>query len=201
MRRINRKSAPKVVGGQVQLKNNWTETPNIYNTESRFLEVFRKRPGKGFRHLLKQRDIHDFIGIIPDWNDLSQGLDAIVLAPGDWDTFGYHTTGVVHVCAWDADLWMTMTPDGFEREREIYERLGVPTEVVEDGILCKFTESTARGHQLLATLLHEIGHHHDRITTRSKYRTARGEGYAERFATEYTDRMWERFVEVFGLPE
>ena len=27
----------------------------------------------------------------------------------------------------------------------------------EDGVLCKFTESTARAHQLLATLLHELG--------------------------------------------
>lgn len=200
MRRIHRKSAPKVVGGQTQLKNNWAETPNIDNTAGPYLEVHRHRPGKGFRHLLSQRDIHAFIDIIPEWPELSYDLSAVVLAPGEWTTFGYHVPGVVHVCAWDVEIWETWTREGFEKERPLCERLGVPTEEVEDGILCKFTESTARGHQLLGTLLHELGHHHDRITTKSKYGAARGERYAEQFALEYAERMWDDYLRVFGLP-
>jgi hypothetical protein len=127
MNRLNRKSTPKVVAGQVQKKNNWQETPTYYNTAPPRPEIVRKRPGKGYRHLLRQKDIYDFIEIL-------------------------------------------------------------------------FTESTARAHQLLATLLHELGHHHDRITTKSKIRASRGEGYAESYAKKYANQIWERYIETFGLP-
>jgi len=146
------------------------------------------------------KDIYDFIGILPDWNELSQGLNAIVLAPGEWDIFGYHRHGVVHICAWERDLWITITEDCFEKERAICERLGVPWEREERDIVCQFTESTARAHQLLATLLHELGHHHDRMSTKSKIRASRGETYAESYAKEYAELIWERYIEVFGLP-
>jgi hypothetical protein len=200
MNRLNRKATPKVVAGQVQKKNNWQETPNYYNTASPQPEIIRKRSGKGYRHLLTQKDIYDFIGILPDWNELSQGLNAIVLAPGEWDLFGYHMRGVVHICAWERDLWITITEDSFEKVRDICERLGVPWEREEGDIVCQFTESTARAHQLLATLLHELGHHHDRMSTKSKIRTSRGEGYAESYAKKYAELIWERYIEVFGLP-
>jgi hypothetical protein len=93
-----------------------------------------------------------------------------------------------------------MTEVGFEKEREVCARLGVPLEPAPDGVLCKFTESTARGHQLLATLLHELGHHHDRMTTKSRVKASRGEGYAEAYALKYAGEIWERYVQVFGLP-
>jgi len=200
MNHANRKSTPKVVSGRVQKKNNWQESPNYYNTELPLPEIVRKRPGKGYRHLLRQKDIYDFIKILPDWNELSKGLNAIVLAPGEWDAFGYHVPGVVHICAWDNDLWITMTSQGYEKERAICEILGVPIESENENTVCKFTESTARGHQLLATLLHELGHHHDRMNTRSKIMASRGELYAESYAKKYADLIWKKYVEVFGLP-
>jgi hypothetical protein len=198
MRIANRKSSPKVLGGKVQRKNNQSLTGDYYIIEQRMPVIDRKRPGKGFRHLLKQKDIHDFIGILPDWTELSVGLNAIVLAPGDWSTFGYHVPGVVHICAWDENIWTEFSKEGYEQEREILEKLAVPCEPVEKMILCKFTESTARGHQLLATLLHELGHHHDRMTTKSKVRTARGESYAVAYAKAYSERIWNQYQELFG---
>ena len=199
MRISNRKSAPKVSFGKVQKKNNWTLTADYYNSEQRLPVIDRRRPGKGFRHLLKQRDIHEFIGILPDWAEFSIGLNAIVLAPGRWDVFGYHVRGVVHICAWDENIWIELSQAGYEQEREILERLNVPCEPTEHGVLCKFTESSARAHQLLATLLHELGHHHDRMTTKSKLRASRGESYAEAYARAYTDRLWSKYQEVFGV--
>ena len=200
MNRLNRKLSPKVVAGQVQKKNNWQETPNYYNTASPRPEVIRKRSGKGYRHLLRQKDVYDFIGILPDWNELSQGLNAIVLAPGEWDRFGYHRRGVVHICAWERDLWIAITEGCFEKERDICERLGVPWGRERGDVVCRFTESTARAHQLSATLLHELGHHHDRMNTKSKIRASRGESYAESYAKKYAELIWERYIEVFGLP-
>src|SRR5262249_39283877 len=146
MRTANRKSSPKVIAGKVQRKNNQSLTGDYYITEQRLPVVDRKRPGKGFRHLLKQKDIHEFIGILPDWKELSVGLNAIVLAPGRWDAFGYHVPGVVHICAWDENIWTDLSKEGYEQERAILERLGVPCEEIEDGVLCQFTESTARAH-------------------------------------------------------
>jgi hypothetical protein len=200
MNRVNRKTTPKVVGGHVRKKNNWRETPNYYNTAQPLPEIVRKRSGKGYRHLLRQKDIYDFIAILPDWNKLSEGLNAIVLASGEGDAFGYHVPGVVHICAWESNLWLTLTVECYEKERDILERLGVPCEPEKEDILCKFTELTARAHQLLATLLHELGHHHDRMNTRSKIDASRGEPYAEAYARQYADQIWDRYIDEFGLP-
>lgn len=199
MKRFNRKTDPKVIGGLVQKKNNWALTSDYYNTEQKVPIIDRRRPGRGYRHLLKQRDILDFIGILPDWGELSVGLNAIVLAHGSHYVYGYHTRGVVHVCAWDEDIWIKLTHEGYECEREIFERLGVPCEKSGDEMLCKFTEETARAHQLLATLLHELGHHHDRMTTRFKARPGRGEPYAEDYARKYANQIWINYQDIFGV--
>ncbi|HLF85333.1 MAG TPA: hypothetical protein VI837_14260 [Blastocatellia bacterium] len=199
IRSVQKKTSPKVIGGKVQKKNNWAETPNYYNDAPPSLVIDRKRPGIGYRHLLKQRDIVDFIAILPDWAELSRGLNGIVLAPGDWRIFGYHRPGVIHICAWDKDLWITLSKEGVEQERFFLERFGVDCEPNGDDVLCKFSEATARAHQLLATLLHELGHHHDRMTTRSKGCASRGEGYAEEYAKRYTDQIWARYLDTFGM--
>jgi hypothetical protein len=199
MRNVNRKTSPKVIGGLTQKKNKWAFTDGYYDTEQPFPVIDRKRLGKGYRHLLKQKDVYDFISILPDWNELSFGLNAIVLAPGSEDTFGYHYAGVVHICAWDENIWCDLSDDGYEAERYILERLGVACEAIEGGMLCKFTEQTARAHQLLATLLHELGHHHDRMSTKSKFQTARGEAYAIEYAKNYSERIWTEYQETFGV--
>jgi hypothetical protein len=199
MRSINRKTSPKVIGGSVQKKNNWTATADYYNTEQSLPVIDRQRPGKGFRHLLKQKDIYDFISTLPDWRELSVGLNAIVLAPGRSDVWGYHCRGVVHVCAWDENIWVKMSTEGYQAERFYLEKLYVPCEPVDDGVLCKFTEETARAHQLLATLLHELGHHHDRMTTKLKRWSARGETYAEEYAKTYANQIWTKYQAIFGV--
>ena len=101
---VNRKSAPRVKAGRVQKKNNWTPAATYYNTEFAVPAIDRMRPGDGYRHLLKKRDIDDFIELLPDWSELSIGLNAIVLAAGG-DCMGWHEPGVVHLCAWEQELW------------------------------------------------------------------------------------------------
>lgn len=46
------------------------------------------------------------------------------------------------------------------------------------------------GFQLLHVLPHELGHHRDRMTTRSRISAARGEPFAERYANEVFERLW-----------
>ena len=202
MRTGNRKSAPEVSGGKVQKKNNWALTPNYYSHRQRELVIDRKRPGQGYRHVLLRRDIQKFIAILPDWDELSRGLDAIVLSPGEPRTAGYHVPGVVHVCAWDEEMWRDWERDTdfFRNHEPIFQRLGVPMEYSDDGYaLCQFTEATARAYQLLHILLHELGHHHDRITTKKMHRTGRGEAYAEAYALAYEAKIWDEYQRRFGL--
>jgi hypothetical protein len=38
------------------------------------------------------------------------------------------------------------------------------------------------------------------MTTRSKRAAARGEGYAEAYALQYEERIWESYLRAFGTP-
>ena len=199
MRTGNRKSAPEVKGGKVQKKNDWALTPNYYSHAQCELVIDRKRPGSGYRHVLTRKDLRHFIAILPDWDELSRGLDAIVLAPGEEGADGYHTPHVVHVCAWEEGLWIDYRWDYYEEHEALLKRLGVIADPIENGYLCKFTEAQARAYQLLHVLLHELGHHHDRITTKSEVRASRGEPYAEAYALTYEARIWDEYQRRFGL--
>jgi len=203
MRPTNSRQSPSVVNGRVRKKNNWELTPNYYSHQQRELVIDRRRPGAGYRHVLMQRDIELFIKLLPDWEEMSRDLDAIVLAAGRYGTDGYHRTGVVHICAWEADLWVESSIEYWEEHRDILEQLGVPSEKYEDEfesyMLCKWTKNTARAYQLLHILTHELGHHHDRITTQSQKKAARGESYAEAYARKYGVLVWERFTKHFPL--
>jgi len=198
MRHINRKATPKVVDGQVQKKNDPERSPSYYDTPPPALTVDRQRPGKGYRHLLMQRDIETFIALLPEWAELSRGLNAIVLAPGARSLNGWHTAGVVGVCAWEEDLWIDYAIVHYEDHKAIFDRLGVRSHPVENGVMCEFTEAQARAYQLLHILLHELGHHHDRMTTKSKAQASRGEPYAEAYALRHEAVIWGRYQEAFG---
>ena len=202
MRHINRKATPKVVGGQVQKKNNPETSPSYYDTPPPALVIDRQRPGKGYRHVLMQRDIETFLALLPEWRELSRGLNAIVLAPGGGRYDGYYGRGVVHVCAWEEEMWKDYQSGTtfFEAHEPIFRRLGVPMKQGEDGYtVCQFTQETVRAYQLLHILLHELGHHHDRLTTKTQGTPNRGESYAEAYALRHEAVIWGRYQEEFGV--
>jgi hypothetical protein len=201
MFRGNRKTTPHVVRGRIQKKNNWDLSPSYYDAPlPRMVVVDRKRPGEGYRHVLSKSDIYKFIEILPDWNQLAVGLNAIVLAPGEDGTDGYHIPGSVHLCAWEAEKWRETSPKHYETHGAIFDRLGVECEEMDDGrILCKWHEEAVRAYQLLHILLHELGHHHDRMTTRRQKQAARGETFAEDYALENEAAIWNAYFSVFSF--
>jgi hypothetical protein len=184
----------------VRPKNNWARSPDYDVTPQPRLFVDRRRPGPGYRHLLLKRDVHRFVGLLPDWDELSQGLNAIVLAPGSPRLLGYHRPGLVALCAWERTLERVWHVDFVAEHRFILTLLGVPVEA-EGGAWrrCRFTEATARGFHLLHVLLHELGHHHDQMTTRARRDSCRGEPFAEDFANDLALRVFDRYVRAFGL--
>jgi hypothetical protein len=198
-------STPAVVNGIVQRKNRAAETPSFYNTPQDVPAVHRERPGPGHRHLLRKHDIVEFISILPEWAELSRGLNAIVLAcgPGDADGWYREQPGIVVVCAWPRAIWVDLHHEYVGEHRRTFDRLGVKVtrKPGDRGMrVGRFSEAQARAYQLLHILLHELGHHHDRMTTRAQRETGRGESYAEQYALRYEDLIWERYCQVFGAP-
>jgi hypothetical protein len=196
---VPRKTTPKVKGGRVQKKNNWSETTDAVLLAGTSVAFERRRPGPAYRHLLRKQDLERFIALLPDWDELAVGLRLIVLDEGAYGFDGWHTTGMLGLCAWERDLWVDYHPRFVEEHRWLLDRLGVET-VRRDKtcVIVRWTEATAKAYLLLHVFLHELGHHHDRMTTRSRAAAARGETYAEAYATRYVDRIWESYEAEFG---
>lgn len=200
MRFRPRKTAPRVVRGKVRKKNRAAPTSNYWNTPQDVPVIDRRRPGDGHRHVLKKRDVLEFIEILPDWAELSKGLDAILLATADPGCDGWHVPGIVAICAWERELWRDVCEEYYDEHQDIFQRLGVPCGRLQNGnYRCEFNEEQARAYQLLHILLHELGHHHDRMTTRSRADAARGENYAEQYARRHEALIWKRYVQKFRL--
>lgn len=205
MRSQPRKSAPKVRDGKVQRKNRTALTPHYSITPQNRPVIDRRPPGAGYRHLITVKQLNEFIDLLPDWKKLSIGLNALVLAPGSLRAMGWHRQSIVALCAWERAIEREWDTDFVESHRRILDLLGVPCEAVLDDKgdaldyrICRFTEASARGFQLMHVLLHELGHHHDRMTTRSKRWPSRGESYAEEYANKYAEQIFDRYVKTFG---
>ena len=200
MRHINRKTAPKVRDGKVQMKNRTALSRHYWNYCQNRPIIDRLEPGRGYRHVLLKRDVEKFIGLLPDWDELSRGLDAIILDAGCARRYGWHRSGMVAICAWDRELVGEWSAYFAHENRRLLKRLGVVCDPREKAkrVRIHWTEQTARGFQLMDVLLHELGHHHDRMTTRSERRSSRGEYYAERYALGYADRLWDAYFDAFG---
>ena len=199
MRPLQRKTGTKVRNGKVTRKNR-TDLSNHYS-QIRQAEtvVDRLRPGDGCKHYLTIADVRKFIGILPAWDELSLGLDAIVLAEGG-DAMGWHWDGVVAVCAWQRELTSDWDTTFVAAHSEILDRLCVKRTVIADdpdGTWCFFDESSIKGFQLMHILLHELGHHHDQMTTKTRSNSSRGENYAESYALKFAEKLWDAYFQAF----
>jgi len=195
---MRRKTAPKVRDGRVQRKNR--HTPTRAHGDLLPLPAINRLPaGRGYRHVVEPEDVERFVRLLSDWDELSRGIRAIVLASGDDDLQGwYGWDNVIAVCAWPREL-----VDVWDREFQIAhapvtDRLGVTTEPDEDGVLLGFDEASARGFQLMHVFLHELGHHHDRMSTKNQRWCARGERYAEDYAIRRAEVLWPAYFREFG---
>lgn len=194
-----RRTAPKVIDGQVQKKNRHALTPNYWNTRQKVPVIDKERPGRNYRHLLTKKDILEFIEIIPEWNELSKGLDAVLLATGERRLDGWYDLGVIGICAWERNIWREVGKGYFVDHAEIFSRLSVESKRQGGGYLCHFTQATAKAFQLLHIFLHELGHHHDRMTTKNQKYSGRGETYAEEWAIKYEQIVWDSYLKKFDL--
>jgi hypothetical protein len=180
-------------------ERNVSEIYLFENDKDLTLQIFKEIPGKGFRHFLSKKDVIKFIDLLPEWQILSRGLDSVVLAKGEAGCDGFYNGSSIALCAWERDLWRRVPPDYYQCHSHIFSRLMI--ECCKEGkeYLCKFTPETIRGFQLLHVFLHELGHHYDRITTKRKLVSSRGEDYAEGYAFKYESIIWKRYLDNFAV--
>src|SRR5262249_14326560 len=156
------------------------------------------------RHLVAATDVSAFLALLPDWRELSLGLQRVVL-DDDVSCFGWHRPTTIALCAWPAGLGSLLGPAYHQAPAAISLRPGVPSRSVvlpedatcphchsrirsfefevcswcdgslldayrdadadADGVqfLAEFTEATAQAFLLVHVLVHELGHHHDRM--------------------------------------
>jgi hypothetical protein len=128
------------------------------------------------------------------------GLDAIRLDAGHPGLMGWQDFVIVAVCAWEHELWWNDADRGFvDEHREILDRLDVERAAAGPRVQLRWTEPQARAFQLLHILPHELGHHHDQMTTLSRRDAARGEPYAERYAHQALEALWPHHATTFAL--
>jgi hypothetical protein len=194
----NRKTDPKVIAGKTQKKNRWTTSearPFLGPTE---IFVERRDPGKGYKHVVSRRQVTAFLSLLPDWGELSKGFRGVILDAGGQACDGWHSPGIVALCAWERDLWVSVDGRYYTEHETILAMLGVQSQCDDGEWVLKYTPEQATAFALVHVLLHELGHHHDRMSTRSTSRASRGEAYAERYAIEYAPLIWERYQDSFG---
>lgn len=196
MRTPRRKTAPKVRDGRVQRKHRHAATAALS------LVVRREPPGAGRRHVLTTRDVWQFLDLIPDWHELSRGMEQIVLARGggSWDgvyeRFPRERTAAIRLASWPTDLWLEKEPHWVREHAEVLAELCVAREVTSDSaVRCFFTPASARAYMLLHVFLHELGHHHDHLIGRGV-----DELPPERFAAEHARALWAPYMRAFGDP-
>lgn len=195
-----RKVAPKVKHGAVQKKHR-----HVPSAALGFV-VDRQSPAKGCRHIVTKRDIHEFTSIIPDWSQIREGLEGVVLTCGDDRVDGLYRfysrdrTGAIEIPAWHGDLWSIFTFEYFKEHRGLLERLAVAFEPKDGGIECRFTLAQAKAFLLLHVFLHEVGHHVDRMQSKQRHSSPRGEPFAEQYANTLSSLIWSEYLRVFGDP-
>jgi hypothetical protein len=200
MKHLNRKSAPRVIGGTVSRKSDAATTPSYWNTKQDDVVIDVQKPGSRYKHFLRKRDILKFLNLIPNWEELSFGLDAIVLTTGGVDYDGiYDNNGVICLSAWEKNRDIGMNAEYFFGHKDLFDRLRIKSRKIQDGYYLEFSPEQIKAFQLLHVFLHELGHHVDRMRTKSQNQAARGERFAETFAFEHEKQMLIKYQDAFGI--
>ena len=197
MRSTARKSAPGVKGGKVQKKNRAASSPDVYLHDFDSIVVQRIRPAKGFYHAVTPTDVRRFIRLIPDWDVVAAGIRAVILTPGDDDCYGrYHNAGIVKLDAWprDESAYVPM------RKEWLVRAMGIDLPHEGFGWSLRLGREQVRCFLLMGTFLHEIGHHVDRMSTRSRADASSGEPFAIDYEHRLQREIWDAFVREFGVP-
>src|SRR3954468_21990183 len=127
MRPTPRKSAMRVRDGRVAKKNNWApDHRDYYARPQSEIQIERTHPGPGYRHVVTVPQLRRFLGLLPDWDELAIGLEAISIYEGGHGWLGISNPGVVVITAWEQSLWWSrMEPAWVDEVQDLLDLLAV----------------------------------------------------------------------------
>jgi hypothetical protein len=80
MRQTNRRSAMRVRDGRVLPKNITRSSAHVRRAlRPHEIRLERRRPNELNRHLISIADLRAFLPLLPDWEEVAVGLEAIIL--------------------------------------------------------------------------------------------------------------------------
>ena len=180
----------------MQKKNRTALSPDIYEHDFDRIVFQRIRPAKGYYHPVSVTDLKRFIGIVPDWQEASAQVRAIVLTSGHtWRAGSYNEVGVIKLDAWPKLAGIVVG----DTDRWLVERMGIAIPADQHAEV-EFTQSQVRCYQLLGILLHELGHYADRMGSRKKKTCDNGEPFAIAYEHRRQRELWDAYVREFGMP-
>lgn len=128
--RRSSKTTPRVKDGRVQRKNH----RDVDLSRPGPIEIRVDVPGAGYRHVLTRELVERFVAIIPDWGEVSRGLEAIVLAPESLRADGWYRDRVISIAAWYDPIPFSAYPNYHAEHLELWARLGVPSRLAPEFI-------------------------------------------------------------------
>lgn len=192
----------RVRDGRVAKKNNWTpDHRDYYAVPQAEIQIERTSPGPGYRHVVTVGDVRKFLELLPEWDELACGLKAISIYEGGHGWMGMSNPGVVVITAWEKGLWWSnAAADWVDEVRDLLDLLQVDVRrgATSGRLELRWTEPQARGFMLLDVLVHELGHHHDRMTTGGEA-APNGERFASAYAARVQREIWPLYAATFDV--
>jgi hypothetical protein len=121
VQRGQRKTTPRVKDGRVQRKNH----RDVWSGEAGPLRVETEVPGPGYRHVVSEALLREFMALVPDWEQASRGLRTVILTQGSEQYDGYYGYGDIELRAWPDPPARSVGPWQFAERRALWERLGI----------------------------------------------------------------------------
>ncbi|TDF37224.1 hypothetical protein EYS14_13790 [Alteromonadaceae bacterium M269] len=162
-----RKVTPKVRDGKVQKKNRhqWTEFQELLDQET--FSTIKMKPQEGYIHVVDRKSALKFVKLIPDWEDMSKGLSALV---PDIDGCNHQTDMNYYPNSYNS-IWLSPFPKDMtlywpkefgEGHKEVTDLLGIEQEEIDDEeIKTVWTKPKAQAWQLLHLFLYDLYCHHE----------------------------------------
>ena len=198
-----RKVTPKVRNGKVQKKDRhqWTEFQDLLDENT--FSTIKMKPEEGYIHVVDQKCVLDFVSLIPDWENISKGLSALVL-----DSEGCnHQTDINYYPKSYHSIWLSAFPKdmtlywskGFAMgHKKITDFLGVEQEEIDGGeIKTVWTKPKAQAWQLLHLFLYDLYCHFE-CFAQGKEKYYHQDKLAEEYAIKTAELIVSDYEKVIG---
>ena len=112
---------------------------------------------------------------------------------------GWYHKGIIAVSAWENDISGDFYLDFLDEHQFILDLIGIDYEKRQKYCHVDFNRDTAKAFQLLHIFLHELGHHVDCMASKSKRQPSRGEQFAEDWANDYAEILFDSYIDHFKI--